>query len=265
MEKYDVLTLEFAKGLAQDVGRIIKSNVNSLSWTKTKSGFYDIVTNVDVEIERMVKKSVLEAFPNDSFLGEETGTTNSLEQTKNKRLWVIDPIDGTTNFSKGIPHSCVSIAIVENGETKIAVVYDPFMAELFEAVRGNGAKMNGREIHVGNVSNLEQSVINTGYQYSAEKMREKVLRDYQSFFGKVRAVRVFGSAVLDQCYVAVGRIDAFWEYSLKPWDVAAGSLIAKEAGAIVTGIGEEFSIYSNSLLVTNPMLLPKIMEILTKG
>lgn len=261
MKRYDILTLEFAKGLAQDVGKIIRSNMNSLNWTKTKSGFYDIVTNVDVEIERMVKESVLSAFPNDSILGEETGTTKS--STSGKRLWVIDPIDGTTNFSKGIPHSCVSIAVVEENKPQIAVVYDPFMNELFEAVRGYGAKMNGAEIHVSDVSDLEHAIINTGYQYSAEKMREKVLKDYEAFFGRVRAIRVFGSAVLDQCYVAVGRIDAFWEYSLKPWDVAAGSLIAKEAGAVVTGIGEEFSIYSNSILATNSTLLPKIMKVLT--
>ncbi len=263
MKRYDVLTLEFAKGLAQDMGKIIKSNANSLNWTKTKSGFYDIVTNVDVEVEKIVKKSVLSAFPDDSILGEETGTTES--SASDRRLWVIDPIDGTTNFSKGIPHSCVSIAVVEENEPRIAVVYDPFMGELFEATKGYGAKMNGDEIHVSNISDLEQAVINTGYQYSAEKMREKVLKDYEAFFGKVQAIRVFGSAVLDQCYVAIGRIDAFWEYSLKPWDVAAGSLIAKEAGAVVTGIDEEFSIYSNSILATNPTLLPKMLKVLTSA
>ncbi len=263
MEKYDLLTLEFAKGLAQDMGKIIKSNINSLNWTKTKSGFYDIVTNVDVEIERMVKNSVLSAFPNDSVLGEETGTTKAF--APDKRLWIVDPIDGTTNFSKGIPHSCISIAVVEKNEPQIAVVYDPFINELFEATRGHGAKMNGNEIHVSNISELEHCIVNTGYQYSAEKMREKVLKDYEAFFGRVRAVRIFGSAVLDQCYVAAGRIDAFWEYSLKPWDVAAGSLIAKEAGAVVSGIGEEFSIYSNSILVTNSALISKITKILTNA
>ncbi len=263
MSKEEFLRLEFAKGLAKDLGRFAKSKINSLSWTKTKSGFYDVVTNIDVEVENRVKEAVLKAFPQDSILGEETGTSESEAANPDNLLWIVDPIDGTTNFSKGVPHSCVSIAIVENGEPKVGVVYDPFMDEMFEAIKGNGALLNGKEMHVSEMSELEKSVLNTGYQYSAVNMRKKVLSDYEAFFGKIRALRIFGSAVLDLCYVACGRIDGFWEYELKPWDMAAGSLLVKEAGGVIVDLlSEEFSIYSKSILATSSTLLPEMMKVL---
>ncbi len=261
MDKETLLRLEFAKGLARDLGRFAKSKINSLSWIKTKSGFYDVVTNVDVEVEKRLKSAVLKAFPQDSILGEETGTNEAANS--DALLWIVDPIDGTTNFSKGVPHSCVSIAIVENGKSKIGVVYDPFMDEMFEAVKSNGALLNGEEIHVSKSSELEKSVLNTGYQYSAVSMRKKVLSDYKAFFGKVRALRIFGSAVLDLCYVACGRIDGFWEYELKPWDMAAGALLVKEAGGVVVDLlSEEFSIHSKSILATSSTLLPEMVKVL---
>ncbi len=261
MNKEEFLRLEFAKGLARDLGRFAKSKINSLSWTKTKSGFYDIVTNVDVEVEKRIKAAVLKAFPQDSILGEETGANEAINP--DGLLWIVDPIDGTTNFSKGVPHSCVSIAIVENNEPKVGVVYDPFMDEMFETVKGSGALLNGEGIHVSEMSDLEKSVLNTGYQYSAVSMRRKVLSDYEAFFGKVRAIRIFGSAVLDLCYVACGRIDGFWEYELKPWDMAAGSLLVKEAGGVVVDLlSEGFSIYAKSILATSPTLLPEMVKVL---
>lgn len=254
--------MNFAKGLARDVGTFAKSRMNTLDWVETKSGFHDVVTNVDFAVEKMVKDAVATAFPEDSILGEETGTTLS---GSSGRLWIVDPIDGTTNFSKGIPHSCVSIALVEDGKTETAVVYDPYLDELFEAVRGNGAFLNGRKIRVSGISELNEAVINTGYQYNANGMRKWISADYSDFFEKVRAMRIMGSAVLDQCYVAAGRIDGFWEYGLKPWDVAAGNLIASEAGAVVTGINEEFSIYGNSILTANGPLAEKLLEVLRRG
>lgn len=259
MEKEMLLTLNFAKGLARDAGLLAKRKIGNLGWTHTKSGFYDIVTDADVAVEKMVKFEIGRTFENDTILGEETGEES---KTKNGRVWIVDPIDGTTNFSKGIPHFCVSIAYVVDGDPIIGVVYDPYMDELYEAVKGNGAFMNGERIKVNETSELTDAILNTGYQYSATEYREVVLRNYNAFFGKVRAIRVFGSAVLDQCYVANGRIDGFWEYCLKPWDVAAGSLIAKEAGACVTGIGEEFSIYGKTILVANMNLISKILEII---
>ncbi len=261
IDNSDLLALNFAKGLSRDVGNLAKSKIGNLDWTHTKSGFYDIVTDVDVEVEKRVKDEISRAFPNDSVLGEESGKSFS---TENGRLWIVDPIDGTTNYSKGIPHFCVSIALVVNDEQRLGVVYDPFMDELYEAVSGNGALMNGHEIHVSHVEDLKEAVLNTGYQYSAVEWRETVLKNYEAFFGKVRAVRVFGSAVLDQCYVANGRIDGFWEYCLKPWDVAGGSLIAKEAGAVVMGIGEDFSIYGKTILVSNNVLASKILKIIKR-
>jgi|UniRef100_A0A7V3RFH8 myo-inositol-1(or 4)-monophosphatase len=261
IESSDLLALNFAKGLARDVGNFAKSKINDLIWTHQKSGFYDIVTDADVAVEKKVKEEISGAFPMDSILGEETGETKSSE---NGRVWIVDPIDGTTNYSKGIPHFCVSIALVIDKKSKIGVVYDPYMDELYEAVSGNGAFMNGKPINVSKVSDLKEAVLNTGYQYSAVEYRDIVLKNYEAFFGKIRALRVFGSAVLDQCYVATGRIDGFWEYSLKPWDVAAGSLIVSEAGGEVTGINEDFSIYGKTILTTNSKLLPQILSILKK-
>lgn len=260
MENSDLLALNFAKGLARDVGILAKKRIGNLEWTHTKSGFYDVVTNADLEVEKIVKSEISKVFNSDMILGEETGET----KTSSNRVWIVDPIDGTTNFSKGIPHFCVSIALVIDGNPRVGVVYDPYMDELYEAVNGNGAFMNGERINVGKTLELKEAVLNTGYQYSATEYRDTVIKNYVAFFGKVRAIRVFGSAVLDQCYVANGRIDGFWEYSLKPWDVAAGSLIAKEAGAKVTGIGEEFSVYGKTILVTNSSLSDKILEIINK-
>jgi len=261
MESSDLLVLNFAKGLAREVGLVAKKKIGNLGWTHTKSGFYDIVTDADLEVEKMVKSEISNVFPEDAILGEETGES---KRSSNGRIWIVDPIDGTTNFSKGIPHFCVSIGFVVNGIPRVGVVYDPYMDELYEAVEGNGAFMNGEPISVGKTSELKEAVLNTGYQYSATEYRERVIKNYVAFFGKVRAIRVFGSAVLDQCYVANGRIDGFWEYNLKPWDVAAGSLIAKEAGATVIGIGEDFSIYGKTILVTNQKLAGQILDIVTR-
>jgi|YelNatPaOPRAMG01_1025707.scaffolds.fasta_scaffold06035_3 myo-inositol-1(or 4)-monophosphatase len=261
MESADLLVLNFSRGLAREVGLLAKKRIGNLGWTHTKSGFYDIVTDADLEVEKVVKSEISNVFPGDSILGEETGETKT---SSNGRVWIVDPIDGTTNFSKGIPHFCVSIALVVDGIPRVGVVYDPYMDELYEAVNGNGAFMNGEPISVSKTSALKEAVLNTGYQYSAAEYRDIVLKNYVAFFGKVRAIRVFGSAVLDQCYVANGRIDGFWEYNLKPWDVAAGSLIAKESGATVIGIGEDFSVYGKTILVTNSSLVDKVLEIINK-
>lgn len=259
MKNSDLLALDFAKGLAREAGIFAKRKMGNLEWTHNKSGFYDIVTDADLAVEKIVKSEISMAFPDDSILGEESGETSS---SANGRMWIVDPIDGTTNFSKGIPHFCVSIGLTVDKIPQVGVVYDPYMDELYEAVKGNGAFMNGEIINVSKTSELDEAVFNTGYQYSATEYRDIVLKNYAAFFGKVRAIRVFGSAVLDQCYVANGRIDGFWEYCLKPWDVAAGSLIAKEAGAVVTGIGEDFSVFGKTLLVANSVILPKILKIL---
>ncbi|WP_036222583.1 inositol monophosphatase family protein [Mesoaciditoga lauensis] len=264
MDKEVLLRFEFAKGLAYELGNIIKENVKSLKWTKTKSGFYDIVTNVDVEVERRLKERVSLAFPNDVVFGEETGIDE--KATPDNYMWVVDPIDGTTNFSKKVPHSCVSIAITYKTKPIAGVVYDPFMDELFEAIKGEGAFLNGKRISVSDTKNLEDAVVNTGYQYSAVHMRDKVLKDYEAFFGKVRALRIFGSAVLDLCYVAAGRIDGFWEYELKPWDMAAGALIVEESGGIVMDLlSENFTIYSKSILATSPTLLSQMLKVLKEA
>ncbi len=260
LKRESALRFEFAKALAWDLGRILRSEINAPKDTREKSGFYDIVTNVDLEVERRVKERIFSTFSEDAVLGEETGEESN---GQNGYLWVVDPIDGTTNYSKGIPHSCISIALIKDEDVVAGVVYDPFLDELFEATKGGGAFLNGKRISVSKTEKLEDAVLNTGYQYSAVHMRERVLRDYEAFFGKVRALRIYGSAVLDFCYVACGRIDGFWEYELKPWDMAAGSLIVKEAGGVVLDLFEEkFTIYARSVLATSPTLLRKMTKIL---
>ncbi len=255
------IRFEFAKALAWDVGRMIRSELNAPKRTTEKSGFYDIVTDVDLKVEREVKRRISALFKEDDVLGEETGKD---VKTGGKYLWIVDPIDGTTNFSKGIPHSCVSIGLLEDQLVVAGVVYDPFLDELFEAAKGEGAFLNGKPISVSTVKELEKAVLNTGYQYSAVHMRQKVLKDYEAFFGKVRALRIYGSAVLDFCYVACGRIDGFWEYELKPWDMAAGSIIVREAGGVVLDLfKEEFTVNSQGVLATTPSLVGKITEILS--
>jgi len=184
---------------------------------------HDIKLELDVRCQKTIEKILRKEFPKIPILGEEGVTGNIKEQTR----WVVDPIDGTVNFAHGIPHSCVSIALQENHETVVGVVYDPFVAELFTAIRGQRAKLNGRIISVSKRPKLEQAIVFVGF---AKNLFDTMLPTMTALTQRARKIRIMGSAALAAVYVAAGRADMYLEYGVRLWDIAAGGLIIECAG-----------------------------------
>jgi len=186
---------------------------------------HDIKLELDVRSQKTIEKILRKEFPRIPVLGEEGFTGDIKEQTR----WVVDPIDGTVNFAHGIPHSCVSIALQENGQSVVGVVYDPFVNELFTAVRGQRAKLNGRPISVSKRDKLEQAIVSLGFAKNMFTM-EQMLPTMTKLVNSARKIRIMGSAALAAVYVAAGRIDVYLEYGVRLWDIAAGGLIIECAG-----------------------------------
>ncbi|WP_345888665.1 inositol-1-monophosphatase [Shewanella algae] len=221
-------------------------------------GVNDFVTSVDKEAEAAIIYQIRKSYPDHSIVGEENGENRGTNQDY---LWIVDPLDGTNNFVNGVPHFAVSIAMQYKGKTEVAVVYDPVRDELFSAVRGKGAKLNDFRIRVNNVSDLGASLVATGFPFKTRQHTETYMKLFGETFSLCADLRRAGSAALDLAYVAAGRIDAFFELGLKPWDIAAGDLIVREAGGTVT----DFSGGHNYLLSGNIVAgAPKATSLLVK-
>ena len=219
-----------------------------------KKGDIDLVTDVDVAVEHMFRALIAERFPEHAVLGEEL-QGSALQQIPSGPCWVFDPIDGTTNYAHGIPIFCASLALEIGGVAEVAAVFDPNRQELFTAERGGGAYLNGRPIHVSAVDALVNAVVVTGFPYDVHARVDEIVGLCAAFVGRARAVRRLGSAAIDLCYVAAGRMDGFWERDLKPWDIAGGALIVQEAGGTVTNMnGAPFSSRGRDVLATNTRL-----------
>ena len=218
-----------------------------------KKGAIDLVTEIDIAIERAFRAMIAERFPDHAVLGEEFGQVEEQgEGTQTRYCWVFDPIDGTTNYAHGLPIFCSSLALEVDGEPVVAAIYDPTRRELFTAERGQGAWLNGRPLVVSTASTLIDSLLCTGFHYDVHKDSEEVMNVFAAFIGRARAVRRLGSAAIDMCYVAAGRLDGFWEKKLQPWDIAAGALIVAEAGGTVTTMsGQPFQSREGSVLASN--------------
>ncbi|WP_413285094.1 inositol-1-monophosphatase [Vibrio sp. MA40-2] len=210
---------------------IAKSLENSEKIEATLKGSNDYVTNVDKEAEFIIIDIIKAAYPDHCIVAEESGETEGKDKAVQ---WIIDPIDGTTNFVKGFPQFSVSIAVRMNGRTEVACVYDPMLNELFTAQRGSGAQLNNARIRVKQLKDLEGTVLSTGFPSKQKQHSEAYFKIMTALFTECSDFRRTGSAALDLCYVAAGRVDGFFELGLKPWDMAAGELIAREAGAILT-------------------------------
>src|SRR5262249_36900069 len=195
-----------------------------------KKGAIDLVTEVDVAIERMFRALIAERFPDHAVLAEELGGSGAVPAGP---CWVFDPIDGTTHFAPGVPIFCASAAVDGAGGPPVAAVYDPTRQELFTAERGRGGFLNGRPIEGSGAATLGDAMLVTGFPYDVHERVEEIVGLFGRFVGKARAVRRLGSAAIDLCYVAAGRMDGFWESDLKPWDIAGGSLLVMEAGGTV--------------------------------
>src|SRR5262245_39364705 len=227
-----------------------------------KKGTIDLVTDVDVAVERMFRDLIAARFPDHQVLGEELGGSAAIPPGP---CWVFDPIDGTTNFAHGLPIFCASLALEIGGVPEVAAIYDPNRRELFTAERGGGAFMNGKPIHVSDADQLVNAMLVTGFPYDVHARVEEIVGLFGAFVAEARAVRRLGSAAIDLCYVAAGRMDGFWESDLKPWDIAGGALIVAEAGGVVTGMdGASFSSRGGHVLATNARLHDAMLEVIRR-
>jgi len=223
-------------------------------------GTIDLVTEVDVAVERMFRALIASRFPDHQILAEEMGGANEAPAGP---CWIFDPIDGTTNYAHGLPIFCASLALEIDGVPEIGAVYDPTRKDLFTAERGGGAYLNGRPIHVSRAEKLVDAMLVTGFPYDVHSRVDEIVGLFGEFVGQARAVRRLGSAAIDLCYVAAGRMDGFWETDLKAWDIAGGALIVSEAGGVVTDTnGQPFVSRGGHVLAANAHLHPQMVEVI---
>ena len=215
---------QVALSAARAAGRIHLRRLSRIKVTR-KTNAIDLVTEADQESEQAVIRTLSGAFPDHAILAEESGAN----ARRSEHRWIIDPLDGTTNFAHGFPQFCVSIAYERRGRLELGVVFDALKRELFVAARGGGARLKERSIHVSATPSLDRALLATAFPYDQRERRNFYLTFWEAFMMRTQGVRHTGSAVLDLCYVACGRVDALWEFGLRPWDVAAGALIVAEA------------------------------------
>ena len=242
-------TLNDLERLAREAGAILREGYNQ-EHTVHYKGTIDLVTETDHASEAFLLGEIKSHFPGGHILAEESGNI----QGSNEDLWYIDPLDGTVNYAHHIPIFCVSIGFASNGVMTLGAVYDPLRDEMFAAERGKGAFLNGKKIQASTTTELEKSLLVTGFPYDTWNTELDNFKYFERLAKKTQGVRRLGSAALDACYVGAGRFEGFWEFNLKPWDVAAGGLIAEEAGARVTAIDgrEDYLSAPLSILATTP-------------
>lgn len=224
-----------------------------------KKGAIDLVTEVDLDVERMFRAMIATRFPDHHVLAEELGGGAGTSRHR----WVFDPLDGTTNYAHGLPIFCASLALEIDGVAEVAAVYDATRHELFTAERGVGAWLNGEPLKVSTTAAMIEALLVTGFPYDVQKDPEPYMRVFSAFIARARAVRRLGSAAIDLCYVAAGRMDGFWEAQLNPWDTRAGALIVQEAGGRVTGMdGQPWVPENGHILASNGAIHEAMLEIL---
>ena len=250
---------ETAQEAARQAGALLTEN-----WLKTKqidikTDMTDLVTNVDKAADRLITEQLRARFPSHTIIAEESARSGP----ESPYCWYIDPLDGTTNFAHTHPHFAVSIALTYESQPIIGVVYDPVRNEIFSASRRGGAFLNGNPIRVSSISQLDHSLVLTGFPYDRRQYSAFYLTYYEAFMVRTQGVRRSGSAALDLSYVACGRAEAFWEWRLHPWDIAAGSLIVQEAGGHMSGFsGQTFDIHGEQTLASNGGLHSPMLGVL---
>ncbi|WMQ73117.1 MAG: Inositol-1-monophosphatase [Sodalis sp.] len=224
----------------------------------SQKGSNDFVTNVDREAERLIVGVICKSYPRHAIIGEESG---ELAGEDTDVQWIIDPLDGTTNFIKRFPHFAVSIAVRIKGRTEVAVVYDPMRNELFTASRGQGAQLNGHRLRVGSARDLDGTILATGFPFKQKQHANSYIALVSKLFIQCADFRRTGSAALDLAYVAAGRIDGFFEIGLKPWDFAGGELLVREAGGLVTDFtGGHNHTLSGNIVAGNPRIVKAMLS-----
>jgi len=241
---------EIAALAARSAGGLLKKKFGNVQHIE-KKGEIDLVTEADIAAEKVILELLRDHFPEDNILAEEAGA----QDLSSDRTWVVDPLDGTTNFAHGFPFFGVSIGLEIEREMVLGIVYNPVMDEFFEARKGEGAFLNHKPIHVSNARSLKESLLVTGFPYDIGKRSNRIFERFRTMVLASQGVRRAGSAAIDMCYVASGRLDGFWEEDLKPWDTAAGAVIVPEAGGrLSTCDGKAFTPYRGSLVACAPMI-----------
>ncbi len=249
----------FAGETARGAGEILRKGLNRRHQINYK-GRIDPVTEVDIKSERYIITQILKRFPDHAVLAEEGSGSNKKADFR----WIIDPLDGTVNYAHGFPFYCVSIGLEYQGEILAGVVYDPERDELFHAARGMGAFLNKKRITVTSEKKLQRALLATGFGYNVGTARKNNLGLFSRMVKKAQAVRRPGSAAIDLCWLAAGRLDGFWEFYLHPWDTAAAVVIIEEAGGTVSRIdGRPYSVFSKDIMASNTVLHPVLRKALT--
>jgi myo-inositol-1(or 4)-monophosphatase len=252
--------LHIAVNAARLAGDIIVRHSDNVDRIQvTAKGPNEYFTDVDILAEQIIIKTILKAYPDHGILAEESGVHNGDADC----VWIIDPLDGTTNFLHGFPSYAISIAVKIKNRIEHGVVYDPIRHECFSASRGRGAQLNDRRIRVSKVTQLQDALLGAGFPFRNPKLAEQHFPTIQALFGKCAGVRRTGSAALDLAYVASGRLDGFWRFDLRPWDMAAASLLIKEAGGLIGDIhgGEDYLRLGN-IVAGNPKIFKALLQII---
>ncbi|HLM03267.1 MAG TPA: inositol monophosphatase family protein [Pyrinomonadaceae bacterium] len=253
--------LNFAIQIAREAGQVLLEKFGRKIQV-SKKGDINLVTEADLASERLIVERIRSYYPRHSILAEESGETVAVIEGENRWKWIIDPLDGTTNYAHGYPCFCVTLALEHEGEIVIGVTYDPTRDELFAAEKGEGASLNGRKIRVSETEQLSEALIVTGFPYDFAQ-RNNFAQHLNDFLLQSRGVRRDGSAAIDMAYVACGRFDGFWEEGLNPWDVAAGLLLIHEAGGRVSYYDDTtFSIYAAPICASNGLIHAQMLEVL---
>jgi len=252
--------LNFATETAREAGHLL---VQKLGVAKVSTkGDINLVTEADIAAENLIIERICSYYPQHGILAEESGEAVLAGGKRSEWKWIIDPLDGTTNYAHGYPCFCVSIALERDGQLEIGVVYDPMRDEMFAAERGRGATLNDRKILVSSVEELSGAMLCTGFPYNVRE-RPDFARAFTNFTMNAQAVRRDGSAALDLAYVACGRFDGFWEDGLSPWDIAAGALLIFEARGKVTNFNDQpLDIYNEQVLASNGLIHEAMMTVL---
>ena len=252
--------LECALRCARESGKIQRKYFGK-KFSIHHKGEINLVTDVDFACQERIIEIIRECCPQDEIISEEQ--PNRFETAGSR--WIVDPLDGTTNYAHGYPFFCTSVAYEKDGEIRIGVVYNPIFKELFVAIKGGGAFFNGKKIQVSSTTDLKQSLLSTGFPYDVATSKENNIDHFTNFLFAAQAVRRDGSAALNLSYVAAGRFDGFWEMKLHPWDTAAAILIVEEAGGTVTDFkGRPFDIFMKKIVASNGLIHEAILEVLAK-
>ncbi len=255
--------LKIAVDIARDAGDRIRESFGKQLRIEFK-GAVDPVTEVDTEVETLIFSRLREAFPDHRVYGEESGgETWQIPEP----VWLVDPLDGTTNFSHGFPHVCVSMSLMVEGEPLVGVIHDPLREETFAAQRGEGATLNGELIEISEIPHLDGALLATGFPYDRRVTADNNAQMFDYFLRRCQGLRRAGSAALDLAYVAAGRLDGYWEPRLHPWDILAGILIVREAGGRVTdyGGGSERLYVAEEVVASNGLIHDEMLRVLREG